>query len=204
MLGIPREQIGKVGKSRLVRFVVTRGIFSLNVAFFTHMPAPVGEPGGGMANAIVGTLMLIALGALFAVPIGVVAGVYAAEFPGTRLVTDCPVYSPEARESDEIRRLRETDVGATPERAEEADPIWTLERLLSSPTIASKRWIYRQYDTMVRTNTVAPAGTTAGVVRVKGTSRALAVSTDGNGRYGYLKPRRGAMLALRFARARAG
>jgi phosphate transport system permease protein len=68
-------------------FVVARGLFSLNLAFFTHMPAPVGEAGGGMANSIVGTLMLLGIGALFAVPIGVVSGVYAAEFQGTRLAT---------------------------------------------------------------------------------------------------------------------
>jgi len=67
--------------------VVTQGILSLNLDFFTHMPAPVGEAGGGMANAIVGTLILIVLGATFAVPIGVVAGIYAAEFAGTRLAT---------------------------------------------------------------------------------------------------------------------
>jgi phosphoribosylformylglycinamidine synthase len=68
--------------------------------------------------------------------------------------------------------------------------------LLASPTIASKRWVYRQYDHMVRTNTLVLAGMGAGVVRVKGTARALALSTDGNGRYCYLDPRRGAMLAL--------
>ena len=68
-------------------FVVARGLFSLNLAFFTHMPVPVGEAGGGMANSIVGTLMLIGVGALFAVPIGVISGVYAAEFQGTRLAT---------------------------------------------------------------------------------------------------------------------
>jgi phosphate transport system permease protein len=68
-------------------FVVARGLFSLNLAFFTHMPAPVGEAGGGMANSIVGTLILIGFGALFAVPIGVISGVYAAEFAGTRLAT---------------------------------------------------------------------------------------------------------------------
>ena len=45
------------------------------------MPKPVGEPGGGMANAIVGTLMLVGLGALFAIPIGIISGVYMAEFP---------------------------------------------------------------------------------------------------------------------------
>jgi phosphoribosylformylglycinamidine synthase len=71
-----------------------------------------------------------------------------------------------------------------------------LLRLLAAPTIASKRWVYRQYDTMVRTNTLAAAGMSAGVVRVKGTRRALAISTDGNGRYCYLNPRRGAMLAV--------
>jgi phosphate transport system permease protein len=68
-------------------FVVSRGLLSLNLAFFTHLPAPVGEPGGGMANAIAGTLMLIGLGGLIAVPIGVISGVYAAEFAGTRLAT---------------------------------------------------------------------------------------------------------------------
>ena len=68
-------------------FVVARGLFSLNLAFFTHMPVPVGEAGGGMANSIVGTLMLLGVGALFAVPIGVISGVYAAEVQGTRLAT---------------------------------------------------------------------------------------------------------------------
>jgi len=65
-------------------FVVSQGIQALNLAFFTHMPMPVGEPGGGMANAIVGTLMLTGLAALMAVPIGVVSGVYMSEYAGTR------------------------------------------------------------------------------------------------------------------------
>jgi phosphoribosylformylglycinamidine synthase len=119
-----------------------------------------------------------------------------AEFPGTRLVTDCPVYSPEARESDEIRRLRETDVHAVPERPEEADPLWTLERLLGSPTIASKSWVYRQYDTMVRTSTVVGPGGDAAVVRLRGTDKALALKTDCNGRYVYLEPRVGGQIAV--------
>src|SRR4030095_4469480 len=62
-------------------------ILSLNLDFFTNMPAPVGEAGGGMANAIVGTLMLIGMGALFAIPIGVTSGIYAAEFAGSRIAT---------------------------------------------------------------------------------------------------------------------
>src|SRR2546427_7110394 len=68
-------------------FVVSQGIQSLNVAFFTHMPAPVGELGGGMANSIVGTLILVGLGALFAVPIGILSGVYTSEYAGTRFAS---------------------------------------------------------------------------------------------------------------------
>jgi phosphoribosylformylglycinamidine synthase subunit PurL len=68
--------------------------------------------------------------------------------------------------------------------------------LLGSPTIASKRWVYRQYDHMVRTNTINPPGLGAGTVRIKGTDRALAMSVDGNGRYCYLDPYRGAMLGV--------
>jgi phosphate transport system permease protein len=65
-------------------FVVTRGIGALNWDFFTQLPKPVGEPGGGMANAIVGTLMLSGLGAIFAIPVGIVSGVYMSEYAGTR------------------------------------------------------------------------------------------------------------------------
>ena len=71
-----------------------------------------------------------------------------------------------------------------------------LLMLVGSPTIASKEWAYRQYDHMVQANTVNLPGLGAGVVRVKGTDRALALSVDGNGRYCYLDPYRGAMLAV--------
>jgi phosphate transport system permease protein len=64
-------------------FVVGQGMSSVNVDFFTQMPKPVGEPGGGMANAIAGTLMLSGLAALMAVPIGVVSGIYMSEYAGT-------------------------------------------------------------------------------------------------------------------------
>ncbi|HEY2435475.1 MAG TPA: phosphate ABC transporter permease PstA [Vicinamibacterales bacterium] len=66
-------------------YVVTQGITSLNLAFFTHGPVPVGETGGGMANAIVGSLMVTGMGAIVAIPIGVIAGTYAAEYRGTRI-----------------------------------------------------------------------------------------------------------------------
>ena len=65
-------------------FVVSQGIQSLTLDFFTHNPRPVGEPGGGMANAIVGTLILTALAALMAVPIGILSGVYLSEYRGSR------------------------------------------------------------------------------------------------------------------------
>ncbi len=66
-------------------FVVREGIQALNLDFFIRMPKPVGEPGGGMANAIVGTLIIAGLGSLFAIPIGVISGVYMSEYAGTRL-----------------------------------------------------------------------------------------------------------------------
>ena len=119
-----------------------------------------------------------------------------AEFPGSRLVTDCPMYSPEAREGDEVQRLRARDVAAIPEIANERDPVWTLERMLSSPTIASKAWVYRQYDTSVRTSTVVGPGSDAAVIRLRGTSKALALKTDCNGRYVYLDPREGGRIAV--------
>lgn len=65
-------------------YVVRAGFTSLNWEFFTQMPKPVGEVGGGMANAIVGTLILIGLAALFAVPIGVLCGVHLSEYPRSR------------------------------------------------------------------------------------------------------------------------
>jgi phosphate transport system permease protein len=68
-------------------YVVTQGITSLNLSFFTEMPKPVGEVGGGMANAIVGSIIVTLLGAMFAIPIGIMSGVYAAEYAGTRMAS---------------------------------------------------------------------------------------------------------------------
>jgi phosphoribosylformylglycinamidine synthase subunit PurL len=71
-----------------------------------------------------------------------------------------------------------------------------LLKLLASPNLASKEWIYRQYDHMVRTNTAVLPGADAAVVRIKETRRALAISLDGNGRYCQVNPRAGAMLLV--------
>jgi phosphoribosylformylglycinamidine synthase subunit PurL len=119
-----------------------------------------------------------------------------AEFPGTQLVTDCPTYTPDAREDSTITALRGRDVSSIPERPQEADPRWTLERLLTSPSIASKMWVYRQYDHTVRTNTVVGPGGDAAVIRVRNSRRALALKTDCNGRYCYLDPRMGTRIAV--------
>lgn len=69
--------------------------------------------------------------------------------------------------------------------------------MLARPNIASKRWVYEQYDTMVRTNTVqGPGGSDAAIIRIKGTDKALAVKTDCNSRYVYLNPRKGGQMAV--------
>jgi phosphate transport system permease protein len=68
-------------------FVVSQGIQAINLDFFTNMPKPVGEPGGGMGNAIVGTLILTGLGSLMAIPIGVMSGVYMSEYAGSRFAS---------------------------------------------------------------------------------------------------------------------
>ena len=79
---------------------------------------------------------------------------------------------------------------------EPADYGATLVRLMSAATIASKEWAYRQYDQQVGTNTLVLPGSDAAVLRIKGTRRAIAVSTDGNGRQVVLDPRRGGALAV--------
>jgi phosphoribosylformylglycinamidine synthase len=73
-----------------------------------------------------------------------------------------------------------------------------LKRLLASPNICSKRWVHEQYDSMVQTNTVSGPGglAEAGVIRIKGTERGLAMALDGNGRWCYLDPKLGAMHAV--------
>jgi phosphoribosylformylglycinamidine synthase subunit PurL len=120
-------------------------------------------------------------------------GRIAADIPNRALTDEAPIYTrPTARPEwlDQVRRLDLAAIAPSSSAGE------TLRLLLASPTIASKRWIYRQYDHMVRTNTIALPGAACGVVRVKGTNRALAMSLDGNGRFSYLDPRAGARLAV--------
>src|SRR5207237_6569841 len=116
-----------------------------------------------------------------------------AEIPNRSLTDDAPVYRRPMAEPAYIKEAQQLSLAALG-KPPAATEVFT--RLLASPTIASKRWVYRQYDHMVRTNTLVLPGMGAGVVRVKGTTRALAMSVDCNGRFVYLDPRRGAELAV--------
>lgn len=122
-------------------------------------------------------------------------GKVCAEIPSTSLVAGfgAPVYS---RESCPPAYLH-----ATRRFSQEELPVLhsieeTLLKLLASPTIASKAWLYHQYDSAVQTNTVTPPSSDAAVIRLRGSSQLLAMTTDGNSRYTYLSPRRGGSIAV--------
>jgi phosphoribosylformylglycinamidine synthase len=120
-------------------------------------------------------------------------GKAAAEIPVTALVDEAPVYSrPSARPGylDEADRFNPNSLPQPP------DLKTVLLTLLGLPSIASKEWVYGQYDHMVRTSTAVRPGSDAAVIAIRGTSKALAMKTDGNGRYVYLDPLRGGMLAV--------
>jgi len=121
-------------------------------------------------------------------------GKVVAEIPNQALTDDAPVYKrplarwepPVSREMPRHIRLNQT-----------GDFTDSLKRLLASPNICGKRWVWQQYDHMVQTNTVAaPGAGDAGVIRIKGSQRGLAMALDGNGRWCYLDPRLGAMHAV--------
>ena len=121
-------------------------------------------------------------------------GQVVAEIPNAALTDDAPVYKrPLARWEPPVERempehIRLGGGGDFTDR---------LKQLLASPNICSKRWVWQQYDHMVQTNTVeAPGAGDAGVIRIKGSKRGLAMSLDGNGRWCYLDPRLGAMHAV--------
>src|SRR5207245_2145072 len=88
------------------------------------------------------------------------------------------------------------DIKAQSTKPEDQNYNETLLRLLASPNLSSKEWVYRQYDHMVRTNTVVLPGADAAVVRIKETRKALAIALDGNGRYCAANPREGAKLLV--------
>ena len=118
-------------------------------------------------------------------------GLLVASIPGQRLVDDCPIYYPEAREGADVRARR-----AAPPPVMELDATTALERLLDAPSIASKRWVYEQYDSTVQASTVIAPGGDAGVIQVPGTSFGLAVTLDCNARLLALDPYEGGKAAV--------
>ena len=104
-----------------------------------------------------------------------------------------PVYQREYRRPTYLDQVGKFDINSL-------KPVKNLQdafvRIFSSPNIVSKRWIYEQYDHMVRTNTAIFPGGDASVIRIKKTNKALSMKTDGNGRYVYLNPRKGGQIAV--------
>jgi phosphoribosylformylglycinamidine synthase len=109
------------------------------------------------------------------------------EIPGRQLVEDCPVYNPEAKEDPAVAKLRT----ATPHAARSYTPSDALLTLLDAPSVASKRWVFEQYDSTVQAGTVIAPGGDAGVVRVRHEDFGIAVKTDCNSRYMRLDPYEG-------------
>ncbi|MDX1396062.1 MAG: phosphoribosylformylglycinamidine synthase subunit PurL [Gemmatimonadota bacterium] len=124
------------------------------------------------------------------------AGETVCEIPVIPLVDECPTYVREGVEAPEAIAAREMDL--SPYRIFEDDAALrdALETLLDAPSIGSRRWIHEQYDTTVQTNTLEGPGSDAAVLRLPGGNRALAASTDGNGRYTYLGARTGGRIAV--------
>jgi phosphoribosylformylglycinamidine synthase subunit PurL len=120
-------------------------------------------------------------------------GVEVARIPISALTKEAPVYHRPAERPKSQDELEQLDLSVI---REPKDLGATLKLLLASPNIASKEWVYRQYDYYVRSNTVVAPGADAAVVRVKGTNKGLALTVDGNSRYCYLDPYVGGALAV--------
>ena len=119
-------------------------------------------------------------------------GVPAADVP-VDLLTDPPLYRIDGVKPAWLDRLQQSDLSDLP--MPDATPADILVRLLESPNVASRQSIFRQYDHQVQTNTVVAPGGDAALIRIKGSQKGLAVATDGNGRYCYLDPFVGGMIA---------
>ena len=119
-------------------------------------------------------------------------GKVVADVPADSL-TEAPVYHPAKSEPAILKKHREFDEGTVTVPKDLND---ILKRLLPDPTLASKRWVYRQYDHMVRSNTLVRPGSDAAVLRVKGTALGLAMAIDGLGSYCALDPYEGAKIVV--------
>ncbi|WP_042454766.1 phosphoribosylformylglycinamidine synthase subunit PurL [Neobacillus dielmonensis] len=119
-------------------------------------------------------------------------GEVVADIPVDALAEDAPVYHKPSKEPAYFAEFQEMD-NEVPQVDDVKD---TLLQLLCQPTIASKEWVYEQYDYMVRTNTVVAPGSDAAVTRIRGTRKALAMTTDCNSRFVYLDPVTGGKIAV--------
>ncbi len=121
-------------------------------------------------------------------------GEIVAEIPNQALTDDAPLYH------RQVGEWKPNVPHAVPQCAisfgSKSDLTREFRQLLASPNICDKRWVYEQYDSMVQTNTMQYPGGEAGVIRIKGTRRGLAMACDGNGRWCYLEPKLGAMHAV--------
>jgi phosphoribosylformylglycinamidine synthase II len=118
--------------------------------------------------------------------------VIVADIPNTALTDEAPVYKRPIKKPDsDVQVVEMTQVESSPEELDS-----TFMRVIISPTIASKEWVYRQYDHMVRTNTVVYPGSDAAVIRIKEKRRSLAMTLDSNARYCQVDPRAGARLVI--------
>jgi phosphoribosylformylglycinamidine synthase len=136
-------------------------------------------------------------------------GSIVADIPANKLADEAPVYTREAREPDYIKQLRQFSLNDFPDTS---DPVADLKTLIASPSIASKNWIYRQYDHMVRDGTLVAPGSDAAIIRIKADSvpcpgdnpnagrkaseKILALAVDCNGAYVYLDPYEGGKAAV--------
>src|SRR6056297_4056951 len=115
-----------------------------------------------------------------------------AEIYASLLADEAPEYTRETKKPEYLRTIK----AVNREKIKSDNFSEDLLKLLSSPTIASKKWVYEQYDHMVMTNTVVGPGSDAAILRIEGKNKAIALTTDCNGKYCYLNPYRGGAIAV--------
>ena len=116
-----------------------------------------------------------------------------AQVPAKSLADEAPTYYLETEEPEYLKSVQNYDLASLPEPDDYNE---VLLKLISVPNIASKQWVYEQYDHMVQTNTVVLPGSDAAVLRIRGTKKAIGIVTDCNARYCYLDPFVGAQIAV--------
>ncbi|MCE5323357.1 phosphoribosylformylglycinamidine synthase subunit PurL [bacterium] len=120
-------------------------------------------------------------------------GELVAEVPAKSLADEAPTYYLKTEEPSYLKDVQNYDLSQIPEPDDYTEALF---KLIESPSISSKEWVYQQYDHMVQTNTAIMPGSDAAVIRIRETTKGIAVTTDCNGRYVYLDPYMGAQIAV--------